>query len=149
MRDTRSPSLAGMRLQGAAPYSDQLKPRGEIYSWDVPWTLRAGSAAGLEPRIGKSEAGLCLLSLWGCSCLLLTLQTVFLLQCAREGEAGHSSPAVNTPQFECPASINKLLCALITNSLNGSRLAALVRMPPVVFAVRRLGWGWDGRVLPH
>lgn len=34
--------------------------------WDVPWTPRAGSTAGLEPGIGKSGAGARVLSLWGC-----------------------------------------------------------------------------------
>lgn len=56
------------------------------------------------------------------------------------------SPVLNTPQFECSASINKLLSALIINSLNGSRLAQIGQMPSLVCAVRSQGQG-VGRAL--
>ena len=71
-------------------------------------------------------------------------QTSFLPQHAHKGETGHPNPILHTPQFECPASINKLLSTLITDSLNGSRLAQIGQMPSLVCAVRSQGWevGW-------
>lgn len=63
--------------------------------WDVLWTLRAGSAAGLEPRIGKSEAGLCVLSLWGCSCLL-SLASTDQLSATACTQGGNRPPQPNS-----------------------------------------------------
>lgn len=79
-------------------------------------------------------------------------QTSFLPQHAHKGETKllpphpGPSPVLNTPQFECSASINKLLSALIINSLNGSRLAQIGQMPSLVCAVRSQGQG-VGRAL--
>lgn len=47
-------------------------------------------------------------------------------------------------QFECSASIKKLLCALITNSLKKSRLTLPYQIPTFgLCTLRRQGWGVD------
>lgn len=126
-----------------------FKPAGaKRRSWllgcrDVLWTLKAaGSIAGLEPGIGKSGTRLCAVSAWGCWVSSnLPPQTSFWPQRAhgRKRPPQPSSENSSVWMNSSPASVNKLLCALITNYLERSRL------PTAGPCSEEAGLGWGGR----
>lgn len=107
--------------------------------WDVPWTLKAGSIAGLEPGTGKSGTRVCALSLWGCwASYHLPPQTSFWLQCA------HRRKRPPQPNYEKLLSVNvqhssiSEQAPLCTNDkFSGEEQVG----PPPVHAARKQGWG--------
>ena len=141
---TWSPCLLVLCLLGAAACSSQLKPRGEIYSWDA--RMSHGPEGGEHSWPGSRNQAVCPSSqgFWGPS--HLPPYTSFWPQRAQQ-EKGCPSPVLKNSSVSMPsipAPMNNFICTLITDSLKRSRLAPLGQVPTLVHAVRKQGWGGVG-----
>lgn len=112
-------------LQGETACSNQLKKSLLLGCWDVS-----------VPTFSLGQLVSSLTCLYG---------LVFCLSSHTRQKEATRVQFKNTPQLACPASINKLLCALITNSPKEKQIDPPIgQRSTMVPAVGSLGCGWVG-----
>lgn len=146
---TGSLCLVVIGLWGAAACSNQLKPRGEIRCWDAgmshgPWRQEVSLAWNQE--LGSQEPGCVhfLSEAAGSPITCLHRPASGFSVCT--GGRGRPNPIMKDSSVwmsSIPASVNKLLCVLMINSPERSRLAHLRSTQ----RGSRVGVGWIGS--PH